>query len=223
VSHWAGQLPTIDTNTLPALTETARTRRGGPAEIERSEVTHRRQPTRRQFLDQRRVANAAEQLGRLPAPGETCHCVMRGNFDAFDLIPAIIRMGQEPATELNIATLGFNERNTTKLIELLDAGQVQKLTFICSVYFRSMKDSGRTFRRLVAELEARGQRVRAIRCHAKIQLIETASGAYVIESSANLRSCHNIEQFTLTHDRALLEFHRAWMLEVLVSASEEGI
>ena len=37
----------------------------------------------------------------------------------------------------------------------------------------------------------------------------------VNESSANLRSCRNIEQFTMTHDRDLLEFHRQWMAEVM--------
>jgi hypothetical protein len=41
---------------------------------------------------------------------------------------------------------------------------------------------------------------------------------YVIESSANLRSCRNIEQFTMTNDRELLTFHRSWMETVIDDA-----
>jgi len=40
----------------------------------------------------------------------------------------------------------------------------------------------------------------------------------VVESSANLRSCRNIEQFTMSHDRALLQFRRSWMLGLLTDA-----
>ena len=52
--------------------------------------------------------------------------------------------------------------------------------------------------------------------HAKVVLMETSTGgAYVVESSANLRSCASIEQITLTNDAALLAFHRYWINEIL--------
>ena len=41
----------------------------------------------------------------------------------------------------------------------------------------------------------------AMLTHAKVVLIETTDGRdFVVESSANLRSCSSIEQITVTHD-----------------------
>jgi hypothetical protein len=43
-------------------------------------------------------------------------------------------------------------------------------------------------------------------------LFEMSSGNYyAVESSANLRSCKMLEQFTLTNSRELVLFHRGWM------------
>jgi len=65
-------------------------------------------------------------------------------------------------------------------------------------------------------LTTRGQRVVACLQHAKVVLMQTTDGgAYVVESSANLRSCASIEQITMTHDPALLAFHRQWIDDVL--------
>ena len=51
------------------------------------------------------------------------------------------------------------------------------------------------------ELTTRGPRVVAMLTHAKVVLIETTDGRdFVVESSANLRSCSSIEQITVTHD-----------------------
>ena len=69
---------------------------------------------------------------------------------------------------------------------------------------------------LAEALTTRGHQIAAIRCHAKILLMELTDGrCFVVESSANLRSCRNIEQFTMTHDEDLLRFHQAWMTDVL--------
>lgn len=172
---------------------------------------------RRQYLDLTRVANAAKALDALPAAGESMHLIARGHFDAFDLVPAVLRLA-EPVTiaELNIATLGFNEKNAARLIELLDAGDIGRVTFVCSQYFSGMSDGKPVFEALCRDLGERGHPITAARCHAKILGFELTDGRCIVsESSANLRSCRNIEQFTITHDRDLLAFHRRWMQDVL--------
>lgn len=165
------------------------------------------------------VANAARHLERLPADGESFHCVMKGNYHAWDLVPAALQLA-EGATiaHLSVATLGFNKSNAAELIELFDAGKIAAVDFICSCYFKST--CAGEFQFLHAGLIARGQRIAAVRSHAKILGFEFSDGrAMVIESSANLRSCHNVEQFSLTHDRELLEFHRSWIDRLLTEAS----
>ena len=181
-------------------------------------LKHVRRAAKRQTLHLLNVANAARHLERLPEAGETYHCVMKGNFHAWDLVPAVLKLAA-PATiaYLGIATLGFNRANAQELAELLDAGQVQSTDFICSCYFKST--SGDEFAFLHEQLTARGQRVAAVRSHAKVILFEMTDGRrFIIESSANLRSCRNVEQFTLTHDAGLLDFHKAWMTNIVDEA-----
>ncbi len=121
--------------------------------------------------------------------------------------PAVLRY-------LCICTLGFSAANLAELLTMLDAGQVERVDFVYSLYFRSVEHEACD--RLAIELARRGQRVVALRTHAKILLLETtAGGCYTIESSANLRSCRNVEQSTFTNDPALLKFHRGWLEELL--------
>ena len=181
------------------------------------DLKHVSRPERRRMLHMLHVANAAKALDRLPEPGETYPVVMRGNYNGWDIVPAVLRLAA-PATiaELNISTLSFNEQNATELIELLDAGQIGRCTFLCSVYYRSMKDGAPVYEGLAEALTTRCHHIAAIRCHAKILAMELIDGrCLVVESSANLRSCRNIEQFTMTHDADLLRFHRGWMTALL--------
>jgi hypothetical protein len=120
-----------------------------------------------------------------------------------------------PATirYLGIATLGFSRENLERLLEMFDAGQVGRLDFLYSVYFRSNEKE--ICERLTHELGRRGERVLAMRTHCKILLFETTAGGYfTVESSANLRSCKNIEQAIFTNDAGLFDFHRGWLNEI---------
>jgi hypothetical protein len=201
--------------TLRARANPILSRRGGSTAAGiSSDRTVRRQGGKRETLHLLHVANAAKQIERLPDQGESVHCIMRGNYHAWDLIPAALKLAA-PATidRLYIATLGFNSANAAELVGLLDAGHVAGVTFLCSAYFRDA--SGETFKPLADQLLERGQRIAAIRTHAKIQAYTLTDGrAIVIESSANLRSCRNIEQFCMTQDRALFDFHAGWIDEV---------
>lgn len=182
------------------------------------ERRHASRPHRRRMLNMLKVANAARALDRLPRRGEAFHVVMTGNFDAWHLVPAVVKLAR-PATVrgLHIATLGFNRPGAEDLLALIDAGTVAAVRFVCSCYFRSVDAD--VFDFLHAGLTSRGHRCVAIRSHAKIVVFDLSDGRQlVIESSANLRSCHNIEAFTLTHDAALAEFHRGWLDEVIEAA-----
>jgi len=175
---------------------------------------HLRAAAKRTMIDCRRVANAVQHIGRLPEPGESIHLVTAGGYSLFHHIPAANEL-IAPATiaYLGIATLGFSRENLERLLELLDSGQVGRLDFLYSVYFKSNEKE--ICARLTHELGRRGQRVLSMRTHAKMLLIETtAGGNFVIESSANLRSCKNVEQAVFTNDAELLDFHRGWLNEI---------
>jgi hypothetical protein len=163
------------------------------------------------LLDARRLQNAVEHIGRLPEPGEGFHLVTAKQYSLWHVIRATLTLA-EPSTiaYLGIATLGFSKQNLDELLQLLDAGQIGKVDFLYSVYFKS--NERESCERLAHELTSRGQRVLAMLAHAKVLLIELTDGrAFVVESSANLRSCSSIEQIMLTCDSALFAFHRNWL------------
>jgi hypothetical protein len=154
-------------------------------------------------------------LQELPGHGESLHCIMSGSYHGWSLIPAFLSLIQpRKIKRLTLTTLGFSGRNGEHLLELIDQGEIEAATLLCSCYFRDA--SKEVYEPLRAALAKRGQTLCAARCHAKIMLLETADGRqFVIESSANLRSCQSIEQFTITQAPDLYAFHLAWIMDVV--------
>jgi hypothetical protein len=168
------------------------------------------------------IANAANELGEIPGPEESLHCVMRGNFHGWDLVPAILRLA-DPATIdcLYVATLGFNKQNAAELLELFDRGQIAKVVFVCSVYFQQSCPG--EFEMLHNGLRSRGQTIIAVRSHAKILGVALSDGRRLaVESSANLRSCRNIEQFCFTNSAAPYRFHAEWIDQITQAVGQQA-
>ena len=210
-ADWTADLPAIDAAGLrPALEELAglekdAARKFGPTR------RHTTRTARSIMLDARKRLAAIQDIADLPQPGEVVHLLTAKRFALFNVIEAVLSM-RAPATieYLAICTLGFSTANVEALAHMLDGGKVERLDFVFSVYFRSLEKVN--CERLVSELTARGQRVVALLQHAKILVIETTDGqSYVIESSANLRSCASLEQLAIFNDAELARFHRSWI------------
>jgi hypothetical protein len=199
--------------------ESGHTDRDGDATPEMLEnASHARRPLRREYLDALQVKNAAAHLQALPDAGVSVHAVVKGNYAMFDTVGAILGI-IAPAVieEIYLATLGFSMKNVAALFEMLDDGTVKQASILCSCYFRSL--SAEIFNPMAVGLQQRGQQIIAMRTHAKIILARTSAGHYItIESSANLRSCRNVEQFVMTNDAGLYDFHRGWMQQLFRGA-----
>jgi hypothetical protein len=176
---------------------------------------HVRRTDKRVMLDARRLQDAVAHIGHLPEPGEAFHLVTAKRYSLWHVIEATLQLAT-PATVayLGIATLGFSKTNLDELLAEIDAGRIAKVDFLFSVYFKS--NERESCERLAHELTTRGHRVVAMLTHAKILLMELSDGrAFVVESSANLRSCSSIEQIVVTHDRGLFDFHAKWIDEIM--------
>jgi hypothetical protein len=182
--------------------------------------SHHTRTLRRRTLDLRQQTDAATAIGRLPTAGETVHIVCDGSYKSWHHIPAVsAAIAPAAIGYLGIFTLSFSADNIADLCEMLDSGQVRALDLCYSCYFKSIERGA--CERQTAQLVHRGARVASFRTHAKILLIETTTGdAYVIETSANLRSAGNLEQSALTNDGGLLAFYRS-VLDELLSRVEE--
>jgi hypothetical protein len=158
------------------------------------------------------AATAAETLGAIPGEGQAIHLVINGRFALWDFVGAILILAGEPIhiEQLHLATLGFSRKNIAQLADLLDAGKVGSVSLLCSHYFKGTSTPIYDF--AAEQLSARGQRFLSIRTHAKVVLVKLSDGRLItLESSANLRSCKNIEQVVATGIPGLYRFHAAWM------------
>ena len=158
------------------------------------------------------AATAAETLGEIPGENRAIHLVINGRFALWDFVGAILILAGEPVTieQLHLATLGFSKKNIAQLADLLDAGKVGSVSLLCSHYFKGTSTPIYDF--AVEQLSARGQRFLSVRTHAKVVLAKLSDGRVItMESSANLRSCKNIEQVVVAGIPGLYRFHAAWM------------
>jgi hypothetical protein len=171
------------------------------------------------------IREAAETLANLPAPGESLHCVMTARLDMTDVVNALLgKLGR--CDRLAIATLGYNRRNYRTMLGWLDSGAVGtgavgSLTLVASIFFRS--HNGGLWAETLEELHRRGCRAACCPSHCKVMTLAFAGGARLsIEGSANLCSNGSArEQFAVTHDAALHDWHAGW-IDGLVSKYEAG-
>jgi hypothetical protein len=96
------------------------------------------------------------------------------------------------------------------MLRLFDSGTVGKMTLLCSAFFRDHNKE--LWAETLAEFRDRGQRAAAARSHCKVVAVACADGRkLVMEGSANLRTNSNLEQFTLTHDACVHDWHARWI------------
>jgi hypothetical protein len=169
---------------------------------------------------QRQAKTAADLMTDLPGPGETVHALMTGGYDLGQVVNTVAT--RRPCARLRVATLCYSRKNAAELLGLLDAGAVRALTLLVSSFFRAHnKDLDEWFR---GELAGHpGCRIAAARSHCKVVCFDYGPGdGLVFEGSANLRTNGNREQLTVTRDRALHDWHAAWIDELVTAHGEEG-
>ena len=84
------------------------------------------------------MQNAIDHIGRLPEPGESFHLVTAKQYSLWHVIKATLQLAAlATIARLTVATLGFSKTNLEKLSAALDAGQIGKVDFLFSVYFKS--------------------------------------------------------------------------------------
>ena len=177
-------------------------------------------PTRHSFAVLGRARGAIAQLGRLPEPGETIHCILNGEYCLADFLPAVIELSGAVIDDLHVATLSFSKRNVDALAALAADGLIGNVTVLCSHYFAAQDRE--IYEHMIEQLRGERFRIVAMRTHAKVLLMRAGTLKLAVESSANLRSCHNVEQATIIRDDGVYDFHKNWMDDLLKRALARG-
>jgi hypothetical protein len=154
-------------------------------------------------------------LQTYPAPNESVHVLSAAKFNFWTCCPVMVDwIG---ATEdLYISTWTANRNNVVELFQLFDAKKITgRIIFITGLYFKSREPA--VFAMLAEGLLRRGGKLKAFENHAKVMLLNNAEcGVWLsIEGSANLTSNPRLEQFVITNDKDLHNFHASWMQEAL--------
>src|SRR5262249_55798655 len=82
------------------------------------------------------LPDALAALGKLPAEGQSLHCLMTGRYDLMQLVVALVeRIGTVDA--MRASTLSFHATNLAQLLALLDAGKVRRLDMLACTFWRN--------------------------------------------------------------------------------------
>jgi hypothetical protein len=116
-----------------------------------------------------------------------------------------------------IATLSYSMENVDALWTAFGEGALTGLDFVTSHFFYSHYRET-LWRALVTNLPRKACRYAVAGTHAKVALLipDDGSAPWCIEGSANLRSCQNLEQITVSiGDAEAVRFHARWIDRIL--------
>lgn len=174
---------------------------------------HKRRALKREMTRITKRTAAEKFLTELIGIGETWHIVSNAKFDFWTWVPVMIGLLGGHIDQLYGSTWTMSRTNVEDLFEHYDAGKIGAAAILTGVYFKRRETA--VFATLLQGLQQRGQRYIAFENHTKVLLLASDPHYITIEGSANFTSNPRLEQYTMTNDRALYEFHRAWMEEML--------
>lgn len=140
--------------------------------------------------------------------GERADVFISGSFIFGDFIEAYLTAHHAKAVKMTISTLSLSQNNVDSLHNLMEAGYIDELNLIVSVYFFANERRSLIpyiYKRL--DINDRFQ-LSVAGLHSKTVHFETLGGRkIVIHGSANLRSSGNVEQFTIEENPRLYDFY----------------
>jgi len=216
----------IDEATIPALPEPDLhglfiDDGGGDIEVQR-EVTPAvlKRASKAKCIAMLKREHLRDVLTEAPEPGHTYHLISNGRFDFWTFVPAMVDwIGR--ADEMYVSTWTLNRGNAVDLFALMDAGKIGNVGFLTGLYFKRRESS--VYAMLLEGLRNRGGRYVSLANHAKVTLLHNAErdAWIVVEGSANLTANPRVEQYVLTNDPKVYQFHRAWMESCLQAGRDE--
>lgn len=178
-----------------------------------------RNEAKHQFRKEDRKRNL-EEIQIEVIPGTSIHMISSGLWDFWSMVPVLHRK-YGTIEALYFTTWMVNRDILSELYEMKDTGMVREFTIGIGTYLKRRNTDVYGF--LSTGCLRRKQRFVVFRNHTKILLLKFENGLHVtIESSANMAANFNMEQFTMTENRELFEFHKGW-IEELISKREKNV
>jgi len=160
-----------------------------------------------------KLSNIEKELTRLPSEEEFFFLQTEKQFNAFTFIPAVAKV--HSIRHLYACTYSLSRRTIEALIELHDKGLIEAITL--SISDSLIKRNPKTVDLLVAQISSRANiKVLFTWSHAKVALLETNEGYYVIEGSGNWSENAHYEQYIFANSKSLFDFRKELFTAVKV-------
>jgi hypothetical protein len=159
--------------------------------------------------------NLKDLIKTYPATGEQIHVVSANKFDFWTFVPVMIEwLGT--TENLFCSTWTANRSNVVDMFRVWDTGLITgTVTFVTGIYFKRREAA--VYSTLVEGLLKRGGRYKAFETHTKVLLLNNLEKNVwlSVEGSANLTQNPRLEQYVITNDKQLYDFHEDWIEESL--------
>lgn len=195
---------------------------GDPMETDMPGGRAYRRAGKRRQLRMLQAEHLRESMPTPPEPGESVHIVSNAKHDFATWIPVMIDWAGA-VDFLYVSTWTLSRENAQEIFAIHDDEKISRgqLHFVTGLYFKRRETA--TYNMLLQGLTQRGGRFRAFENHCKVLLMASAErGMFItVEGSANLNANPRFEQYVVTNDAGLLDFHREWMDEVFRSPPKQ--
>lgn len=152
-----------------------------------------------------KLRNLNTDLKRLPEKEEFFFLQTETSFNAFTFIQAVAE--KQSVRHLSAVTYSINKRVVEGLMELHDAGKIERITLCVSDSL--IKRNPTTVDVLAGYAKSRANvKILFAWVHAKVAMMETKSAHYVVEGSGNWSENAHYEQYVFANSRGLLEFRK---------------
>jgi hypothetical protein len=170
--------------------------------------------SKRDFISAMKKEEVKSFLTKIPKNGETLHIVSNGKFDFWSFIPVILNLMGGHSFDFYGSTWTINRDNVNDLFRLHDNRMIGNINMMTGLYFKQRESS--VYATLVEGILERGQNYICLETHAKIVLLQNGKDYITIEGSANFTSNPRIEQYAISNDKGLFDFHKKWMDDILL-------
>ncbi len=182
-----------------------------------------RMTAKRRFQSVTRTDALKDALGPPPKRGESIHVVSDAKYDFWHFVPLMI--GWLKRTDhLYCSTWTASRPNVLDLFAVHDAGEIAagQIHFLTGLYFKRRESA--VYALLLNGITERGGRYKAFENHCKVLLLanEKSDTWLTVEGSANLTANPRCEQYVVTNDRDLHDFHRQWMDDQLAAPDRKS-
>lgn len=153
-------------------------------------------------------------FGGLPGQGESYRVISNGGFDCVHYLDYFMEQLGD-LDSLLIATWIINRENAKQIFDYFDNGRIKSGTLVLSNRTRQLRKQDWGY--IIEGFKDRKWKIRIPNTHAKLFCASNEAKQYylTVEGSGNWNENKRIENYTITNDKDLFDFHKNWIDEIV--------